>query len=130
MKSYSEYFSSDYNNFFKTKIIKENEFNIKINDDNIHNRKYFINYVAFTNFRDKYHSSNFKGKKFSNVGIFISRNTNDYYNLILECSNKDIIKLYTLIEKCLKTFDETNILDSLVFENLTSDIKNLVIREV
>lgn len=121
MASYFNYFSSENNRIFKTKKVIENSLYFSNND---YAKRTQIDYIAFTNFRSatRYNT----GKKYSNVGIFICVNSNEHHSLILKCENKNILKLYHLIENYIKSFNQENILNCLDCENLTSDIKLLI----
>lgn len=126
MISYCGYFNKDNTRNFKTRILNENNIYFRKLDDTRIN----IQYVKFTNFRSKYSSTDFKGKKFSYVGIFIQENSNTYYNLILECEHKNLNELYRLIEILLQNYSRENILDCLKMSTFTSDITKLIKREV
>lgn len=122
--SYFNYFNKDNVRNFKTKIINENSIYFKKLDDTRIN----INYVSFTNFRSA--TLYTAGKKFSYVGIFISHNSNNHYNLILECEHKNLNELYRLIEILLQNYSNENILDCLEKSTFTSDITKLIKKEV
>lgn len=117
MTSYYQYFSRENNRVFKTKILNENNTMFRIKETN---ERINISWVAYTSYRSA--TPNMSGKKFSYVSIFINSQM-----IRLGTENKNVSNLYRLVEKFILNYDVENINDILDINNLSNEIRDLVI---